>query len=425
MKDLFGKKLLVLGDTYSTIGVIQLAKRLGIYTVVTGIHPNGDARKFADESVMIPSDDHESLIRYINDAKIDGVMTGASEFQIENRILLCTKANLPVYATKEQWDICQDKISFKQLCRKYDVPVVPEYKVGTTLRDEDFPVIVKPSDGCSARGLIVCNNNEELRSAEANARKQSPTGRILIEHYIQNGGRTMSAKYIVSKGEYYLEIISDRYVMDNGKVTAFVEYPSVFHNLHLKKVNPYIKKMFRSIGIENGVISLQEIPENDNIYLHEMCLRVTGGMVYKITDAVGNGNALEMLIHYALTGEMCEEKDIRLIDAQIKGKSAASLSIPLKEGKISTIDNYFSIASMKNVVDVTTYYHLGDTITEEKIGSLDQLFARIIVVAESRKEMYETFYAIRHSLSIMDSDGCDMIIWDTFDKIFEENVTKR
>ena len=122
---------------------------------------------------------------------------------------------------------------------------------------------------------------------------------------------------------------------------------------------------------------------------------------------------------------MCEEKDIRLIDAQIKGKSAASLSIPLKEGKISTIDNYFSIASMKNVVDVTTYYHLGDTITEEKIGSLDQLFARIIVVAESRKEMYETFYAIRHSLSIMDSDGCDMIIWDTFDKIFEENVTKR
>ena len=425
MKDLKGKKLLILGDTYSTIGVIQLAKRLGVYTVVTGIHPNGDARKYADESIMIPSDDHESLTRYINDAKIDGVMTGASEFQIQNMILLCAKAKLPVYATKEQWDICQDKSSFKQLCRNYDVPVVPEYEVGATLRDEEFPVIVKPSDGCSARGLIVCYNNEELRVAEALARQQSPTGRILIEHYIQNGGRTMSAKYIVSNGEYYLEIISDRYVMDNGKVTAFVEYPSSFYDLHLKKVNPNIKEMFRSIGIENGVFSLQEIPENDNVFLHEMCLRVTGGMVYKITDAVGNGNALEMLIHFALTGEMCEEKDVRLIDARIKGKSAASLSIPLNEGKISAIDNYHSIASMKNVVDVTTYYHLGDVITKEKIGSLDQLFARIIVVAESREEMFETYHAIRNSLSIKDTNGEDMIVWDTFDKLYDEFVSHK
>ena len=184
MKDLSGKKLLVLGDTYSTIGVIQLAKRLGIYTIVTGIHPNGDARKYADESIMIPSDDHDSLINYIREANINGVMTGASEFQIKNMILLCTKANLHVYATKEQWDICQDKTTFKQLCKKNLLPVVPEYEVGKILDQEDFPVIVKPSDGCSARGLFVCFTNKELRAAEAEAQKQSPTGRILIEHYI-------------------------------------------------------------------------------------------------------------------------------------------------------------------------------------------------------------------------------------------------
>ena len=339
-------------------------------------------------------------------------------------ILLCAKAGLPVYATKEQWDICQDKSSFKQLCRNYDVSVVPEYVIGSVLKDEDFPVIVKPSDGCSARGLFVCHNNEELRAAEIEARKQSPTGRILIEHYIQNGGRTMSAKYIVVNGNYYLEIISDRYVMDNGKVTAFVEYPSAYSDLHLKKVNPHIQEMFQSIGIENGVISLQEIPENDNIYLHEMCLRITGGMVYKITDAVGNGNALEMLIHYALTSEMCEEKDVRLIDARINGKSAASLSIPLREGRISSIENFDPIEVLNNVVDVTTYYHIGDTITEDKIGSLDQLFARIIVVADSRKEMYETYRGIRNSLSIKDTNGDNMIIWDTFDRIYDDFTAK-
>ena len=420
MKDLKGKKILVLGNTYSTVGVVKLAKKMGLEVTVVGKDPEGDAVALADHNALISTNDYDTLLSYIRKEGINGVMTGASEMNILNMLRLCKKADLPVYATEEQWNVCQDKMYFKQLCRQYNVPVIPEFEVGAILKETDFPVIVKPADGCSARGMSVCYNNEELREAEKTAILHSPTGRIIIEHYIQNGGRTMSAKYIVVDGEFYPEIISDRYVMDNGTVTAFVQYPSKNMERHMSKVDPYIKQMFTSIGFTNGVFSLQEIPEGDNVYLHEMCLRVTGGMVYKITDAVGSGNALAMLMHYAITGKMCEEKDIESIDPKMHGKCAASISIPLKEGKISHITGMDTIQQLDKVVDVTTYYHIGDEITAEKLNSLDQLYARIIVVADNESELFGVLDIIRDTLRIQDDANKEMIIWNTYDRIKSE-----
>ena len=83
-----GKKLLVLGDS-STADIIKIAKAMGVYTIVSGIHPEAKTRWIADESIVIPSDDHDSLALYIKENSIDGVMTGASEFQILNMIHLC------------------------------------------------------------------------------------------------------------------------------------------------------------------------------------------------------------------------------------------------------------------------------------------------------------------------------------------------
>ena len=115
-----GKKLPVPGDTSTADNIIN-AKAMGVYAIVTGIHPAAKTRELADEAILILSDNHDGLTKYIRDNGIDGVMTGASEFQIFDMIQLCEKVGLPVYATRAQWDICQNKITFKDLCRRFDL----------------------------------------------------------------------------------------------------------------------------------------------------------------------------------------------------------------------------------------------------------------------------------------------------------------
>ena len=103
----------------------------------------------------------------------------------------------------------------------------------------------------------------------------------------------------------------------DGLITAITFFPSFNTGRYMKTIDPKVKDMFLSIGFNNGVFFFQAIPDKDDIYIYEMGLRTGGGMTYKITEATSGNNDLEMLIHYAITGEMCEEEDIKTIDRAV------------------------------------------------------------------------------------------------------------
>lgn len=420
MKDLTEKKLLILGGNYSTVNLVQLAHKHGIYCIVTSNEIGGQAKDIADECAMISSDDYNNILSLIKEKQIDGVMTGASEYHNLNMIRICTNAGLPVCATEEIWNLCQDKRNFKDLCKKYGVAGVPEFEVDDVLKEDDFPVIVKPIDGCSSRGINICRNNNELAIAKNAALEASPTHSILIERYIDNGGITNMVKYVAIDGNYYIEAMGDRYVLNGGLITANTFYPSKYLDNWINNNHPFVVKMLNAIGFKNGIIAFQTIPDDNNIYVYECCLRLTGGMTYKMTSATSGNDSMEMLLHYALTGQMCEKDDIKKIDPHFKGKLGSSFAIPLKPGTIATIKGDQNIKNIPNVVDYTQYYSVGDTITQKNQNTLDQLYARIMVVAENKDSLFDKLSSIRNNLSIIDTNGNEMIIWDTFDKIYKE-----
>lgn len=422
MRDLKGKKLLILGGKAATVNVVQLAKKMGIETYVTGIQEGGQAKEIADHTLIVGSEEHEKLIDYIHANHINGVMTGSAEFQIQQMIKLCKKAGLPCYATEEQWNATQDKRNFKDLCKKYGVPGVPEYSVDEELSDNDFPVIVKPVDGCSSIGISVCRNNDELRDAKKKALEASEAKKIIIERYIENGGLTHVIKYVVVDGKFYMEIMGDRYVLNNGLITAITFFPSKNTDLYLNTIDPKVKDMFLSIGFINGVFFFQALPDGANIYVYEMGLRTGGGMTYIITEAACGNNDLEMLINYALTGKMCDDSDVQTINPYLNGKQAASLALPLIPGTISKVIGMDVIPNIEGVVNFTHFCDVGDAILPKHINTLSQLFGRIMVVRNSKKELFESLKTIRDNISVLDVDGNEMIVWDTYDKIYDDFV---
>lgn len=422
MKDLTGKKLLILGGKAATVNVVQLAHKLGIETYVTGIQEGGQAKEIADHTIVAGSEEHDKLIQYIKENNIDGVMTGSAEFQVQQMIKLCAKAGLPCYATEEQWDATQDKRNFKDLCKKFNVPGVPEFSKDDELKDLDFPVIVKPVDSCSSIGISICHNNEELRIAKEKALEASASKKILIERFIDNGGLTHNIKYVVVDGEFYMEMMCDRYVVKGGLITAVSFFPSINTARFLDTIDKNVKDMFLSIGFTNGVFFLSAIPEKENIYIYEMGLRTGGGMNYKITEATSGNNDLEMLIHYAITGEMCEKEDIMTIDPYLKGKQAASLAMPLRVGTIGKVEGMDEIMKIRGVVNFTHFCDEGDTILDKHVNTLSQLFGRVMIVRDNKEDLFEGLKQIRDTIVVKDTEGNDMVLWETFDGIYKENM---
>lgn len=421
--NLKGKKILILGGRAASVNVVQLVHRLGVEAFVTGIQEGGQAKDIADHTFLVGSEEHDKLIEIIRENRIDGVMTGSAEFQIQEMIKLCAKAGLPCYATEEQWNATQNKRNFKDLCKRYGIPVVPEFSENDVLSDEDFPVIVKPVDGCSSIGISVCRNNDELKIAKEKALEASASKKVVIERYIENGGLTHVIKYVVVDGEFYMEIMGDRYVLNNGLITAVTFFPSKNTDLYLRTIDSKVADMFHSIGFDNGVFFFQALPDGNSIYVYEMGLRTGGGMTYKITEETCGNNDLEMLVNYALTGKMCEKKDVTCITPYLNGKQAASLAIPLRPGNISNVLGAEMIPKIKGVVNYTHFCDVNDTILPKHINTLSQLFGRVMVVRDSKKELFDSLKNIRDNISVLDSNGNEMIIWDTFDQLYNDNVT--
>lgn len=419
MDNLKGKRLLLLGSNLWKESIRQFAKDNGIYLIFTGKTP-GPLDDIVDEYYRLDSTDASVMIPFIKEHHIDGIFMGGSEIVISKACDYVNQLGYPCYCTKSQWDVLQNKRIFKDVCRKYGVPTVPEFGTEDELSHEDFPVIVKPIDSCGSRGINICYDEKQFVEAKEKALSASPSHNCLIERYVDNGGLTIVVSYIAIDGNYYLDSIGDRYVLNGGLITAAAFFPSKFLDNWNKKVDPMAQKLMKELGIKNGVVSFQALPEGENVYVYECCFRLTGGMTYKMTEAICGHSSFKMLFNHTLTGKMGDEEDIKKIDATFKGQKGISLTIPLRTGTIGKVEGVEEIKSFSQVIDYTNYYKVGDTVMPQSINTLDQLFARIMVVGESQEMLLEILYEIRCLLKVVDEDGCDMIIWDTFDQLYKE-----
>lgn len=424
MNNLKGKRLLLLGSNFWKDDLKQYAKENGIYLIFAGLYP-GVLDTIADEHYRIDTTDPSVMIPFIKEHNIDGVFMGGSELIISKSCDYINQLGYPCYCTKHQWDLLQDKKAFKDLCKKYKVPTVPEYGIDDNLSEKDFPVIVKPVDGCGSRGITVCYTQDEFEKAKTKALEDSPTKQILIEKYIDNGGVTNLVKYVAIDGKYYLEAMGDRYVLNKGLITANSFYPSKYIDLWMNKNDKHLCDMLREgVGLKNGVVAIQTLPDGDNLYAYECCFRLTGGVTYKMTEATSGNNSMKMLLRHVLTGKMCEPEEIKLIDPYFKGMFCSSTAIPLREGTIASIEGVDNILKMKSVINFLPYYEVGNTITKKHLNTLDQLYARIMVLGKDIEDVFEVLKDIRNVLKIKDTEGNNMIVWDTFDKIYNDFISE-
>ena len=165
-ENLKGKRLLLLGGTYNAEMIKKYAVENDIILVSTGDSPNDHplvniSDIFAKGNVKSASD----ISRVIVENKIDGVFPGGNEDVIPVCIKAAKQTGINCYVTQEQWDITANKRVFKNVCKKFDVPVVPEYSMEDIVKNEknvNYPVIVKPIDGSGSRGVFLAFDKDEL-----------------------------------------------------------------------------------------------------------------------------------------------------------------------------------------------------------------------------------------------------------------------
>lgn len=409
-----GKRLLILGGTFASLDLVKNAKEMGVYTIVTDDNDTGVAKELADETAKVSTTDMDGLAALIQERDIDGVFCGPSEFNLRNLIALCEKTGLPCYTDMATWDRCANKDEFKQYCIDYGVDCPREFFVDENSDEEeldavDYPVIVKPVDGCSSAGISVSMDKTTIREACRFARAASKSGKIVVEKYIDNGGEIFGARYVIKNGEAIPYLLIDTYVVDpvgrKSLISGFTHTPSKYSAYYMENMDTAVRKMLKGMGIQNGTAFFQALPYNGKIYFHEMGYRLSGGMIFKLTEPLMGINDMKMMIRLALGGDMYTTAEQEKLDIRCGGKRGAQLMIPLCAGKIGSVEGLETVKAIPCVKDFIQYYYAGQSVLERSIGTLGQHFGRFTFIADTDKEIFDAVEQIHHTLVVRDTDG--------------------
>jgi biotin carboxylase len=417
MNDLKGKRLLVLGGSRISCEIVNKAKEMGIFTVVTDWYPLEDspAKKIADKAFMTSTSDVTAILKLIKDEKIEGILTGFTDSTLPYYSQICKESELPCYATEEQFKILTNKKIYKRLCRDFGVPVVDEYNIAdfkeNNTNGSRFPLLVKPADNSGGRGITVCNNQQDLFRAYEKALNYSESKEVLIERYIE--GKEVTVFFLLQDGEIFLTAMGDRHTKHNHEDVIALPVAYTFPSVHLAKyqqmIEPNVKKMFESIGLKDGMVFMQCLVESGECVVYDIGYRLTGSLEYKLIEKVCEYNPLEMMIRYALTGKMSENFNIEKVQPNWD-KYACNVSFLVKPGIIGKINGIEEILNIPGVVDVVLNHIEGEEIPESAKGTLQQIIIRVLATASSQSHLKELLDKIYGSLKVISVDGKDMLL---------------
>ncbi len=406
------KRLLILGGQQKLCDVVNKAREMGIYTVVTDWYENSPAKEIADKSYMVSTSDVDAILSLIRDEKIDGVITGYIDSTLPYYYEICKRAGLPCYLNPEILECGTNKRRFKEVCAEVGLKTIPEVSLENN-SSIDYPVLIKPVDNSGSKGITVCCNQTMVDNAVERAKRFSKRKEFIVERFMNCD--YIATYYTVQNGNVQLSLLMDKDMNRIGRGTvpypvAFV-YPSRYYEQYYNNVHPLVVKLANHLGIKNGTFQISFFVSGDNYYAVELTVRLTATREYLLIKDMTGTDTLEMYINYALNGTFACS-DYSLLDDQNKIASNNSvycmLLFFLKDGVIKRIEGMDKILSMRGLLNVLQLRDVGAGIRVD--GSYGQLFAKIYLKADSPKELVGMVDRIEDELRVYSEDGRPMII---------------
>lgn len=412
-QDLKGKKLMLLSCMQSSCEIVKVAHEMGVIVYETDFYEDSPVKKVVDKAFQVSSRDVDAVVQLCNEEGIDGVFSGFTDSVLSSQQHICEKLGKPFWGDSQNVAICTDKKLFKEACQKVGLPIVPyieltEYNYKQKLIDIKVPVVFKPVDNSGSRGVYKCYRDEDKEKLFLKSLSYSKSKLVLAEK-LMNSEKEFSAYYMLHDGKAYLNAMMDRIIIPSSTDSAPITQAAIFPSLYLyqwrRDIEPYVLKFFDKYNMRNGYVFLQGFCDDNQLYVHEIGYRLSGGVGYKIVEHFCGFNQIEQLIRYSLTGKMDEDKLSR--SNPLFNGYGLILESTLTNGTIGSISGVEELQRIDGVIHFYQGHFTGDVLGGA--GTTANIFSDTYIVASTVEELSFICSKVGETLKVCDTDGKNML----------------
>ena len=277
-------KALVIAGGLPQIELIKQLKERGIEALLADGSPAAVARPYADKFFHVDVFDIEAIKKIAVDEKVDFLITVCADQVLLVVAEVSEMLGLPCYIDYETCQDVSDKIRMKRIFKQSGIPTT-DY-VETDHLDMDvigklkFPLVVKPVDAYSSKGVRKAENEEELKQYYAEAQQIGRSGRVIVEEFFEGEEISVDA-FVVNGKAKILNVTNSEKVKDKDRFVIFRgRYPAKVTPSVMRQIEDVAQKIADGFGLVNSPLLVQLLANEDRVSVLEFCARTGGNMKY-------------------------------------------------------------------------------------------------------------------------------------------------
>ena len=394
-----GKILVIIGAGFLQVPAIEIAKNLGIVTVVTDMDKDAPGMKIADYPIVMSTRDAEgtaeAMIEFNRTHHIDGIITVGTDMSV-TVAAVANALDLPGIRYEDAV-AASNKLVMRKRLRMFDVPE-PDFYACRTMDDLKnaadklgYPFVLKPADNMGARGCMKVEDKTMLEYALANAQSGSINGELIAEGYMD--GPELSIDALVYNGEVHITGIADRII---EREPYFVEMghvlPSALPQSEIDKGLDVFIRGIKALGITNGAAKGDIKVTKNGGMVGEIAARLSGGFMSACTYPYSTGvssiaNAIDIALGWP-PHDLTPKQDYVSIEQAIVPQ-------PGIVTEISGVDEAYAIDGVKNIF---LRVKVGDEVVVPHNNV--QKAGNFIVCCPTREAAWETVKKVHNILKV-------------------------
>ena len=283
------KTLLIISGGIEAVDAIKRARDMGLHVVVSDMDANAPGFAYAHDRLIADvygaEETTRAAERYAREHRpIDGVLCVAADAPV-TAALVAEQLQLPGISVACAKLAC-DKLAMKRRFKECGVPVpwfaaiASASELDAVIAEHGTDLVIKPVDSRGSRGVQRLSRSRDLKGAFALAKKHSPTGRVMVEAYLD--GPQISTESILTGGRCHTPGFADRnYELLEVHAPFFIEnggdLPSHLPDDIQMKVKDVVARAAAALGITNGTVKGDIVVHNGEPYVIDLNARLSGG----------------------------------------------------------------------------------------------------------------------------------------------------
>ena len=401
-------KAIVVPGAIPQIAMLQDLKSRGIHTILADMNPKAIARPYADEFFPVSALDVDGLVNLAKEQGADFIVTCCADQVVLAVAEASERLGLPCYIDYATAKKVSNKESMKQIMDEYGVPtaryvVMDTFDAGK-IAGLKYPIIVKPVDAYSSRGVRKCFTEDEVRAAFEQAVRISRTDSAIVEEY--NEGFEISVDGWVENGTAHLMSISvsDKIKGKDSFVIFRTKNPAPVSKEVEEKVAEICQKIGDGIGLANTPLHIQMITDNQNVSVLEFCARTGGSTKWEMIKRAAGFDVVKAINDLTLGIIPHFEKKPRV------APYCMTDFIYCEEGVFDHVEGFEEMKQAGYINDYFLFRQPGGKTTP--VTCSGDRAACYFVHADTVEELLRKHEVIRNTVKIIDPNGKDIMRHD-------------